>query len=63
MENEKRLDSIKTYKQFCPYCGKDHEQLMHINIICPCGAKYYFRENTWFDRKTGRQQRGVNCRE
>ena len=59
----RKLRSEKTYQQFCPFCGKDHEQRMHINIICNCGAKYYFRDNTWLDRKTGCTKQGVNCRE
>lgn len=43
----------KFYKQACPFCRKDNEQRLHINIICRCGAKYYFNLWKWLNRKTG----------
>ena len=48
----------KFYKQFCPFCHKVHEQRLHINIICSCGAKYYFYCGEWLNRQTGERIRG-----
>lgn len=39
----------KTY----PFCGEVREFKPWLNIICPCGAKYYFIEKFWLHRKTG----------
>lgn len=39
------------YRKTCPFCGREHLQRMSINIICPCGAKYYFHKKQWIDRK------------
>ncbi len=41
------------YKQVCPFCGKEHFRHLHINIICDCGAKYYFNTTDWLNRETG----------
>ena len=49
----------RTYPERCPFCNKDHEQSIWLNIICDCGAKYYFRDNIWLDRKTGNRTFGV----
>jgi hypothetical protein len=48
----------KFYKQICPFCQKDHEQRLHINIICHCGAKYYFNRGSWLNRQTGEWKHG-----
>lgn len=53
------MNDTKTYHECCPFCGKHHEQRMWINIICDCGAKYYFRDNMWLDRNTGLRKFGV----
>lgn len=38
----------------CPFCGRKHEHRnLFLNIICPCGAKYYACQDTWLNRKTG----------
>lgn len=47
------MKEIKTYHERCPFCGKWHIQSMHLNIICPCGAKYYIHTGEWLDRKGG----------
>ena len=49
----------RTYPEKCPFCGKEHEQRAWLNIICNCGAKYYFRNNVWLNRKTGERKFGV----
>ena len=60
---------MSEYIERCPFCGKQHNQRLYINIICDCGAKYYFHVNTWLDRKTGLKQQGtfslmpVNCKD
>lgn len=37
------------YTKVCPFCGKTHKQRFMTNIICPCGAKYYFHTETWLN--------------
>lgn len=44
------------YRKVCPFCGKKHYQRIFINIICPCGAKYYFRSREWLNRKDGERR-------
>ena len=39
------------YKETCPFCGQTHFQRIRINIICPCGAKYYFHKREWLNRE------------
>ena len=51
MEAKKRR--VETYHRTCPFCKMQHEQRMWLNIICPCGGKYYFAQEFWLDRKTG----------
>jgi hypothetical protein len=58
------METMDEYTEHCPFCGKDYEQRVHINIICNCGAKYYFHDNVWLDRKTGLREQGAcfhNC--
>ena len=43
----------ETYHERCPYCGKEHEQRLWLNIICNCGGKYYFTLKKWWDRRVG----------
>lgn len=40
----------------CPFCGAVHEFKPWLNIICPCGAKYYFMEKFWLNRQTGERR-------
>ena len=40
-----------TYHERCPYCGKEHEQKLWLNIICDCGGKYYFTFKRWWKRE------------
>ena len=40
----------------CPFCGGVHEFKPWLNIICHCGAKYYFMEKFWLHRKTGERR-------
>lgn len=41
------------YATICPICGKSHVQRKHINVICGCGAKFYYIQTYWLDRMTG----------
>lgn len=34
----------------CPYCGRTHYVAPHLNVICPCGAKYYIHLREWWSR-------------
>lgn len=38
----------------CPFCGHKNVVRPHINVLCPCGAKYYISDNTFWDRKYGK---------
>lgn len=37
----------------CPFCGRINVNRAHINILCPCGAKYYIHNNEFWERKPG----------
>ena len=45
----------------CPFCGRKHHLRMYINIICPCGAKYYALQGYWLNRKTGETRGETNA--
>lgn len=34
----------------CPFCGRGHFVKSYMNVICSCGAKYYFSTDDWLDR-------------
>lgn len=38
----------------CPFCGTKHATRPWLNVLCPCGAKYYVRDREWWDRVTGK---------
>ena len=41
----------RKYIKNCPYCGKTSVQRLLVNIICSCGAKYYFAKHEWLQRE------------
>lgn len=43
----------------CPFCKRYHFVSSHINIICPCGSKFYINTREWWDRKTGKVVKNV----
>ena len=43
----------KAVVRACPFCRKKNVSRKYINTICPCGAKYYFVQKKWLNRKTG----------
>lgn len=49
---------IEKYRRKCPFCGEICEGTEFINIICKCGAKYYYLSDIWKDRKTGEEVKG-----
>ena len=49
---------IDKYKRKCPFCGKIGEATVLINLLCECGAKYYYESDIWKNRKTGEEVRG-----
>ena len=51
MASEKQQEA--TYRKTCPFCRGEHEAALWLNIICPCGAKYYYPQKTWLNRATG----------
>ena len=50
--------NIDRYKRKCPFCGEIGEATCFVNIICSCGAKYYYLSDIWKCRKTGKEVRG-----
>lgn len=46
------------YKRKCPFCGEICEGFVLINLLCRCGAKYYYESDIWKDRKTGKEVKG-----
>ena len=46
------------YKRKCPFCGEICEGTPLVNLICKCGAKYYYESDIWKDRKTGKEVLG-----
>lgn len=50
--------NLERYKRKCPFCGKIGEATEFANIICECGAKYYYPSDIWKDRKTGKEVKG-----
>ena len=46
----------KNYVITCPFCGKQHKQYIYINIICGCGAKFYYKDCLWLNRKNGERE-------
>ena len=41
------------YDKECPFCKATVTNLLGCNLFCECGAKYYFFEHIWLNRKTG----------
>lgn len=37
----------------CPFCGNVQTTRYWLNVLCPCGAKFYIHNREWWDRKTG----------
>ena len=34
----------------CPFCGRTHVLRPWLNLVCPCGAKYYIHNKEWWER-------------
>lgn len=43
------------YAKECPFCKSTVENLLGCNLFCACGAKYYFFQHAWLNRKTGEE--------
>ena len=50
--------NAERYQRKCPFCGEICEGTPLVNLICKCGAKYYYESDIWLDRKTGKEVRG-----
>lgn len=56
------LQKVATYnaddigEKVCPFCGEKYIHKPWLNIICTCGAKYYFVDRFWLDRGTGERR-------
>ena len=46
-------ETIVYRESTCPFCGKKHITHTWLNVICPCGAKFYIHTHEWLNRKTG----------
>ena len=44
------------YQRKCPFCGEICEGTPLVNLICKCGAKYYYESDIWLERK---KEKGV----
>ena len=55
--NERYLYKNKRskYKKVCPFCKAVGEAYKGNNIICACGAKYYWTGKVWLNRNTGEE--------
>ena len=42
------------YKRKCPFCGEICEGTPLVNLLCKCGAKYYYESDIWLERKAGK---------
>ena len=49
------LPKYEHYEKECPFCGATVGGYTHCNLLCDCGAKYYYWDQIWLDRKTGRE--------
>ena len=38
----------------CPFCKRQNVANAWVNVLCPCGAKFYIHNNEFWDRKDGR---------
>lgn len=50
--------NTKLYKRQCPFCKEIRAGTPLVNLICKCGAKYYYDSDIWLDRKTGKEVKG-----
>ena len=55
--NERYLYENKRsrYTMVCPFCKTLGKAYKGNNIICSCGAKYYWTGKVWLNRKTGEE--------
>lgn len=37
----------------CPFCKRLNVTRALLNVLCPCGAKYYIHNGEFWDRKDG----------
>ncbi len=49
---------LNRYERKCPFCGEIGVATEFFNILCKCGAKYYYLSDIWKDRKTGKEVKG-----
>ena len=45
--------NMESYTKKCPFCNTKTTQHEFLNIICKCGAKYYYADKLWLNRDTG----------
>lgn len=43
----------RRYRKICPFCKSVCENFKVSNLLCNCGAKYYYFDKVWLNRKTG----------
>lgn len=43
------------YKRTCPFCDTSIIAPIPQNLFCECGAKYYYFDKVWLNRKTGEE--------
>ena len=50
---------MESYTKKCPFCNTETIQHEFLNIICQCGAKYYYADKLWLNRNTGERIKQV----
>lgn len=56
-DHEMKTDGNKyvRYVKECPFCKSKVENYLTCNLFCNCGAKYYYNQGLWLERKSGRK--------
>lgn len=57
MTTYEKIEANRRYKKQCPFCGSTCENFKGSNLFCKCGAKYYYFDDVWLNRKTGKEVR------
>lgn len=54
MDKQIGVDSLTSRITICPFYGNVQATRPWLNVLCPCGAKFYIHNREWWDRKTGK---------
>ena len=48
---EDMINNADLVVQKCPFCDKEHAGHFWNNVLCDCGAKFYYGQNMWVGAK------------